>query len=715
MPWLKQHNPQVGFATHTFTFSSQYYQKHCNTPLQPARIKALHNVPKKFLRRTEQNIPSCLQKKDILPISLKAVKLYNQRKRYRFFTITLEQIDKALQDKPEEFQLPEELQEFQDMFSPKEAKKLPPHRPGDHHIELVPRSKLPFGPLYGMSRDELIALREWLEENLRKGFIRPSSSPVTSPVLFVKKPGGGLRFCVDYRALNNITVKDRYPLPLIKESLNNLSEMKYFSRIDIVSAFNNLRIEKGQEYLTAFRTRFGLYKSLVIPFGITGAPATFQRYINSALREHLDMFCTAYLDNILIYSRTRDEHMEHLRLVLQKLREAGLYTNPAKCKFIVEEIKFLSLIVGREGIRMDPAKIETVKNWSTPTCLTDDKTCEDAFVKLKAAFTSAPILRPFNWTKDVILETDASDYVSTGVLSQANDKGTLHPVAFFSKKHTATECNYEIYDKELMAIIRCFEEWRPELEGAPSPIKVITDHKNLEYFTTTKLLNRRQARWSEFLSRFNFKITYQPGKQGVKPDALTRRSEDLPQEGDERLAHQSQIVLKKENWELPPLRVKRARIRRPIWQTRPLRTPEEPALSIELPKEISRLLDEGYQADDDLQSILQALKDRAPRHPKITLAECKIVQERLLYRDRIYIPNYDPLRTALLKACHEHPIAGHPGRTRTYDLLYRDYYWPGMLSFVERWVKNCHTCQRSNPAQDARQGVLRPLPVPKQA
>ncbi|KAG6998160.1 Transposon Tf2-6 polyprotein [Fusarium oxysporum f. sp. conglutinans] len=595
MPWLKQHDPQVGFAAHTFTFNSPYCQKFCNTPAKPAKIKALQTIPKKFLCQLEQSIPESLRRKDILPISLKAVRLYSQRSRCRFYTITLEQIDQVLQDKTEDLKLPEELQEFQDVFSPKEAEKLPPHRAGDHHIELIPGGKLPFGPLYGMSREELTALREWLNENLRKGFIRPSSSPVASPVLFVKKPGGGLRFCVDYRALNNITVKDRYPLPLIKESLNNLSGMKYFSRIDIVSAFNNLRIEKGQEYLTAFRTRFGLYESLVMPFGLTGAPATFQRYINDALREHLDIFCTAYLDDILIYSRTREEHIEHLKMVLQKLRAAGLFANPAKCEFLVKETKFLGLIVGQEGIRMDPAKVETVKDWKTPTCLTDvqafigfgnfyrrfirdfskltaplnrltkkdvpfvwDDTCEKAFIKLKEAFTTAPILRPFDWTKDVILETDASDYVSAGVLSQYDDEGRLHPVAFFSKKHTATECNYEIYDKELMAIIRCFEEWRPELEGAPSPIKVITDHKNLEYFTTTKLLNRRQARWSEFLSRFNFQITYRPGKQGVKPDALTRRSEDLPKEGDERLAHQSQVVLKKENWKLSPLKVQKS-------------------------------------------------------------------------------------------------------------------------------------------------------------
>jgi hypothetical protein len=156
----------------------------------------------------------------------------------------------VLQKEAEDFQLAEELREFQDVFSPKEAEKLPPHRPGDHHIELIPGGELPFGPLYGMSREELKTLREWLEENLRNGFIRPSSSPVASPVLFVTKPGGGLRFCVNYRALNNITVKDHYPLPLNKESLNNLSGIKYLSRIDIISAFNNLRIKKVKKRIS---------------------------------------------------------------------------------------------------------------------------------------------------------------------------------------------------------------------------------------------------------------------------------------------------------------------------------------------------------------------------------------------------------------------------------------------------------------------------------
>ncbi|RAQ93876.1 retrotransposon nucleocapsid protein [Stemphylium lycopersici] len=305
------------------------------------------------------------------------------------FTVTIEQIDRYLAqpDNPEspnlEALLPAEIRDFWDVFSPKEAEKLPPHRSHDHDIRLLEGKTPPFGPLYPMSREELKALKEWLEENLRKGFIRPSSSPAASPVLFVKKPDGGLRFCVDYRGLNNISVKDRYPLPLVKESLNSLKGMKYFSKIDIIAAFNN-----------AFIGFSNFYRRFIRDFSKIIAPL---------------------------------------------------------------------VALTRKGVEFA---------WSSD--------CKKAFDCLKAAFTKAPILAPFDWEREIILETDASDYVSAGVLSQYGDDKILRPVAFFSKKHSTTECNYEIYDKELLAIVRCFEEWRPELEGTPSPIKVITDHRNLD-------------------------------------------------------------------------------------------------------------------------------------------------------------------------------------------------------------------------------------------
>lgn len=782
LPWLKEHDPVTGWSANSMLFNSEYCRKNCNTPFKPTKIKALNDVPPKARPEYLPNRPDGLNSRDIAKVSLQACAAY-ARRGYQMFTISVEDIESALKAKEEinlDTQLPEEFRDFKDVFSPQEAERLPPHRTYDHDIKLQEEKLPPFGPLYPMSRDELKVLKEWLEENLRKGFIRPSSSPAASPVLFVKKPGGGLRFCVDYRALNALTVKDRYPLPLTKESLNNLKGMRFFTKVDIISAFNNLRMKKGQEYLTAFRTRFGLFESLVMPFGLTGAPATFQRFMNDTLRDYLDVFCTAYLDDILIYSKTRSEHVTHVRKVLQKLREAGLFAKVQKCEFLVSETKFLGIIVGENGIQMDPEKVKTIAEWKTPSCLTDvqafigfanfyrrfvrdfskiispmvaltkkgtafiwNEKCQTAFEGLKQAFTEAPVLKPFDWTRDVIVETDASDYVSAGVLSQYDEEGILHPVAFFSKKHSVTECNYEIYDKELLAIIRCFEEWRPELEGTPSPIRVITDHRNLEYFTTTKLLNRRQARWSEFLSRFNFKIHYRPGKQGAKPDALTRRSEDLPKEGDERLSHQSQTVLKKENLEetaadcstpilekkedpsiadcqspKAPKTAAKKKVRfidevkvYPITRSQ---IQPEPAAPI-LPENLQTLFQKGYEEDPIPSSVLRALKNKDERHSEITLAECEQRGPYLFYKKRLFVPDHVDLKAELLRACHEDPTTGHPGRSKTYELLSREYYWPGMYSYVKQWVRNCHTCRRSTPSREAHQGVLKPLPIPQQA
>ena len=478
--------------------------------------------------------------------------------------------------------VPKEFHDLRDVFSKTEADKLPPHRPYDQKIVLTEGAVPPSGPLYKMSAPELLVLQKYLKENLAKGFIRASSSPASSPVLFARKPSGGLRLCVDYRALNAIIVKNRYPLPLIQETLDRLAKAVIFSKFDIVAAFNKLRMQKGQEWMTAFKTRYGLYEYEVMPFGLCGGPGSFQHYINDILREFLDVFCTAYIDDILIYSRSVKEHKVHVRKVLEALRAAGLQLDIEKCEFFVTETTYLGLIISDKGIQMDPQKVAAIKEWLSPKNVRDiqafvgfanfyrrfvrgfseiasplikltkknkvfawDEKCEKAFQALKDAFLSDTVLMNFDPEKKIVVEVDASDWVVGGVLSQYDDEGTLRPVAFFSKKHSPAEINYETYDKELMAIVRAFEEWRAELEGAAFPIQVISDHKNLEYFMTTKQLSRRQARWSEYLSRFDFKIVYRPGKSGGKPDALTRRSQDLPEgEDDPRLKVQHQVVLK---------------------------------------------------------------------------------------------------------------------------------------------------------------------------
>jgi hypothetical protein len=666
---------------------------------------------------------------------------------YKIFAASLKDIEKALAPKvsidPRE-RLPKEYHEFMDVFSKQEADKLPPHRPYDHKIQLKEGVEPPFGPLYDMSREELQVLREYLEENLGKGFIRASKSPAASPVLFVRKPGGGLRFCVDYRALNALTVKNRYPIPLIRETLDRLCRAKYYTKLDIIAAFNRLRIAKGDEWKTAFRTRYGLFEYLVMPFGLTNGPASFQHYINDALRDYLDIFCTAYLDDILIYSDSLDDHKEHVRKVLQRLREFGLQADIAKCEFHVQEVKYLGLIVGTSGIRMDPSKVAAVVDWPKPLSVKDvqsflgfanfyrrfiknfakkalpltkltkkdtpfvwDEACTQAFESLKKAFTSAPVLQHFDPDKPSTVECDSSDYVNAGCLSQPDDNGILHPVAFFSRRLTPTECNYDIYDKELMAIVRAFEEWRAELEGTGLPVEVLSDHKNLQYFMTTKRLSRRQARWSEFLSRFNFKLVYRPGAQGGKPDALTRRSLDLPQsEEDDRHRYQCQTVLRPHN--LSPGMAPDISIHQSTMS-------EENG---ESQQSLEELISAAYEQDPTPLKILDALRKgdrRLPadlRHLKISLSACTERDGRLYVEDRMFVPNDAALRLKLLQSCHENVAAGHPGKSKTYELLSRNYYWPQMEQTVRRYVRNCHTCSRSKASRLQYQGLLVPLETP---
>ena len=295
-----------------------------------------------------------------------------------------------------------------------------------------------------------------------------------------------------------------------------------------------------------------------------------------------------------------------------------------------------------------------------------------------------------------MVETDASDYVAAGILSQYDQDKILRPVAYFSKKHSPAECKYEIYDKELLAIIRAFEEWRPELEGAAHQISVISDHKNLEYFMSTKQLNRRQARWAEYLSRFNFVIKYRPGNKGGKPDALTRRSEDLPDANDVRRLHQSQIILKKENVEHLDL-------------SAILMTQKNPANN-----SLENLFFESYQNDGFPYKILNLIKNKTRHSKEISLAECEDLEGKLVYRGKFYVPNYDPLKLKILELCHDNPSAGHPGREKTFELVSREYYWPSMRKYVAQYVRNCHTCQRSKQNNHAKFGVLRPLPIAQQ-
>ncbi|TKA54567.1 hypothetical protein B0A49_13613 [Cryomyces minteri] len=782
VPWLRRHAVTTIWHKNSMMFNSEFCQRHClHQAIKSSSIDGLSDIPDRppcpevvapselpspqlqnqagVTVRTPQSQSEHVQPApsprlaprsrltskrslDIHLIGAAPFQSLAKKRDHRVFAISVRDIEKAMTAKPEvdpATKLPEIYHEFLDVFSRKESDKLPGHRDFDHKIPLEEGKEPSFGSLYGMSQDELKVLRKYLDDNLQKGLIRDSSSPAASPVLFVKKPSGGLRLCVDYRALNAITVKNRYPLPLIRETLDRLSKAVVYSKFDIIAAFNRLRMAHGEEWKTAFRTRYGLFEYLVMPFGLANAPSSFQHYINSILHEYLDVFCTAYIDDILVYSNSLAEHKTHVQKVLAALQKAGLQLDIEKCEFHVTQVTYLGIVTTTDGIKMDPKKVASVQEWPVPVDVKDVQAfigvanfyrrfvkgfsklaapmisltkkgapfswttaCQRAFDELKTAFTTAPLLQHFDPEKEVIVETDASDYVSAGVLSQFDNSGLLRPVAYFSRKHSPAECNYEIYDKELLAIIRAFEEWCPELEGAAMPISVITDHRNLEYYMTTKQLSRRQARWSECLSRFNFKITYRPRKQGGKPDALTRRSGDLPQEeGDKRRQHQWQTVIKPHNLD-PVMQISENEV-----------TEADGGLAEASESTLEELLDQAYAADPFPQKVVRMLNDNTQHSREITLSECSVVHGRLHYRDRLYVPDHDELRLFLIRQAHDSVMAGHPGRSKTYQLLSRHYYWSNMNQTVTRYVRNCHVCARSKASRQPYQGLLRPLPVPE--
>ena len=739
--WLKRHNPQIDWAKNIVTFSSGFCQAHC--------------LPVRKIEPTKGTTSRPTQHRIAL-VSATGFHAAARQKGSQFFVATVRTINKLLDDTLDpEVELnnlrkivPPEFHEFLPLFTKREADKLPPHRYVDHAIDLLPDTKPSFGPLYSMSEAELKELRGWIDENLSKGFIRSSTSSAASPILFVKKPGGGLRLCVDYRALNKITKKNRYPLPLIEETLNQIQGAKYFTRMDLRSAFNLIRIKEGDEWKTAFRTRYGLFEFLVMPFGLTNAPATCQQFVNDTLREFLDVFCVVYLDDILIYSKTREEHIEQVKKVLRKLEEAGLCVKGEKCDFIVSETNFLGFIVGQDGVKMDPAKVQAVLDWEAPKNVHDvqcflgfanfyrrfikdySRKCrllfdllrkdkpflwtldhQAAFDHLKQAFTSAPVLRHFDPTLETVIECDASDHVCAGVLSQrhpdGNGKFVLHPVAFYSKKMTPAECNYGIGDKELLAIIYSFQEWRHYVLGSETPTLVLTDHLNLQSFMDKKLLNRRQARWALQLSEYNFVIVFRPGAQNRKADALTRRSGDRPKEGDSRGRPISNLLKPEDFLEFDVYS-----------DTLPKKFAISSAnLSTIAPPDIPHSLKVRILSalpDDELaRSISQALSENQSRHPKVPLSECSYSGNLLTIYGLVYVPDNEDLQRRIIQYIHDHPASGHPGTAATYELLTRTYWWPKMRHTVSRYIRNCDTCARIKPVRHPPFGFLKALQIPE--
>ncbi|KAG1957249.1 retrotransposable element [Pimephales promelas] len=541
--------------------------------------------------------------------------------------------------------VPVEYLDLKEVFSKSRAASLPPHRPYDCAIDLLSAS----------------------------GFIRHSSSPAGAGFFFVGKKDGSLRPCIDYRGLNNITVKNTYPLPLMSSAFERLQGASIFTKLDLRNAYHLVRIRKGDEWKTAFNTPRGHFEYLVMPFGLSNSPAVFQALVNDVLRDMVDQFIYVYLDDILIFSSSLQEHVQHVRRVLQRLLENGLFVKAEKCVFHAQSVPFLGYIVSSEGIRMDPEKVKAVVDWPIPDsrkalqrflgfanfyrrfirnfsqlaspliALTSPRTAfrwsdaaEAAFAKLKDRFVSAPILITPDPSRQFVVEVDASE-VGT----------TVHPCAFLSHRLSPAERNYDIGNRELLAVKLALEEWRHWLEGSGVPFIVWTDHKNLEYIRTAKRLNSRQARWALFFGRFDFTLSYRPGSKNIKPDSLSRIFD---------------------------------RSERPS-------TPE-----CILPENlfISTLV---WEVESKVKTALEGVVPPPACPP-----------------NRLFVP--EDLRSDVIQWGHCSNVACHPGVNRTIFLVKQRFWWPRMARDIHSFVLACSVCATGKTSNRPPDGLLQPLPVP---
>ena len=495
--------------------------------------------------------------------------------------------------------------------------------------------------------------------------------------------------CVDYRALNKVTIKNKYPIPLAAELLNRLAKARYFTKLDLRSGYWQVRVAEGDEAKTTCVTRYGSYEFLVMPFGLTNAPATFCNLMNDVLFDYLDAFIVVYLDDIVVYNQTLNEHEMHLRKVFQRLREHKLYVKPEKCEFAREQITFLGHKISEGQIRMDERKVQAVIDWPAPTKVTElrsflglanyyrrfikgyskivspltdllkkdrawdwDIECRMAFESLKQAISKEPVLQLPNLDLPFEVQTDASDKALGGVLVQEG-----HPVAFESRKLNGAEQRYSTHEKEMTAVVHCLQQWRHYLLGGI--FTVVTDNVANTFFKTQKKLSARQARWQEFLAEFNFEWLHRPGRHNIVADALSRK---------EVVAYIMTLS--------------------------------------EVISDFNERIKNAAGLDADYEKLRQQVRNGET-------IKYWLEDELLVFKGgRFYVP-MGGLRRELLKETHDAKWAGHPGEERTMALLSRSYYWPKMGEDVQAYVKSCLVCQLDKTEKKKMAGLLQPLPIPE--
>lgn len=597
-------------------------------------------------------------------------------------------------------------------------------------IELKPGTS-PFGR-YGsrMTAEDTETARTMLKELLQKGFIRPSQSPWGSPMFLVDKPQspGEKRMVIDYRALNAATIRNRYPLPRVDELFDQLQGAMYFSKIDLRTGYWQIKIAAEDVPKTAFTSRHGHYEWLVLPMGLTNAPAAFMSLMENTFREELDKFVLVFLDDILVYSRTLEEHERHLEQVLERLAANKLYAKMSKCEFFRQEVQFLGHMVGRKGVRMQDDKVRAVREWPTPSCQKEveqflglagyyrkfikdfsklaaplseltgtpgkgkkkagtaskkpfvwENKQDEAFRRLQAAICVAPVLALPDPRKEFLVQTDASGYATGAVLLQAYPGGN-RPIAFLSKKMDKAERNYPVHEQELLAIMNALKAWRHYLGGRH--FTVLSDHESLQYVKTSEMATPRQVRWASHMAEFDFEIKYVPGEANAAADALSRGAAGGPEEErlitsimrhhrEQRAIHVSAAV------ELAPLPVKIAA---------------------------------AAQRDQEYAELLQ--QTRGQLEHRGLVKGSGIIYQQVGEEWVMRVPNDERLRTYLLQAAHDTLFGGHRGAAATAEWLKKRVYWQGMDEEVKRYVRSCDPCSRSKPDNRGRQGLPMSIDMP---
>lgn len=604
------------------------------------------------------------------------------------------------------------LDDYQDVFRDKLPPELPPLREVEHVIETGDAAPVRRPP-FKMSPLELDELQRQLKDLLDKGFIQPSSSPWGAPVLFVRKKGGALRMCIDYRMINSLCTKRlNTPLPRIDECLERLSGAKYFSQLDLTSGYHQIRIREEDVPKTAFVTRYGSFEWKVLPFGLSNSPSVFQKMMNSVLSGYVDKFVQLYLDDVLLYSKTAEEHIEHIKLVLERFRQHKLYVNPSKSSFNQQEVEFLGMRVSAQGILPSKSKVKAIQEWPRPTnvqevrqfvglashyrkflknfssiaaplteltkgtgpkkrSITWSSKCQVAFETLKSMLTDAPVLQAPDMSKPFIIETDSSDFGCGGVLLQRDERGVLHPLAFESKKFSTAERSYPAQERELLGVLHCLRTWRCFMDG--TDYVVYTDHNPLQYLRSQTKPTPRLVRWLSEIETYDPKIMYKPGTENLVPDLLSRRDGPdctvSPADMEPKFLYSARVQAHDSDW--------------PLYYAK---------------------------APNDVPDSMKPILER--NCSKFVVKNGKVFRKVTLNgKDSEVRFCSFANRAELVNRFHEG--YGHAGQATVYSLLKKRWWWPGITTDVQEWLSRCKECQlASGNNKSKHHAPMVPLDIP---